>query len=112
MSGPWSGSMYRIHIALQELQAVALMLCRMAFQLLGKVVALQPENSTTKAYLCNQGGTVLLFLSRPACDILKVANLHGITLIPAYLPMHSPGSFLTLGSTRGGSVGFLMYQSM
>ena len=36
-----SGSMCRIHIALQELQAIALMLHRMAFQLSSKVVALQ-----------------------------------------------------------------------
>ena len=31
VSGPWSGSMCRAHIALQELWAIAMMLCRMAF---------------------------------------------------------------------------------
>ena len=40
VSGSWSGSMCRAHIALQELQAVVMMLHRMAFLLSGKVVAL------------------------------------------------------------------------
>ena len=58
VSGAWSGSLARAHTALQEFQAVAIMLCRMAFWLSGKVVALHLDNSTAKAYLCNQGGTV------------------------------------------------------
>ena len=48
VSGDWSGSLCRAHIALQELQAVAIMLCRMAFCLSGKVVALHLDNSTAK----------------------------------------------------------------
>ena len=67
VSGAWSGSLSRAHIALQELQAVAIMLCRMAFCLSGKVVVLHLDNSTAKTYLCNQGGTVSPFLSRLAC---------------------------------------------
>ena len=67
VSGAWSGSLARAHIALQELQAVDVMLRRMAFCLSGKVVALHLDNSTAKAYLCNQGGTVSPFLSRLAC---------------------------------------------
>ena len=51
VSGSWSGSMCRAHIALQELQAVAMMLHRMAFHLSGKVVALHLDNSNAKAYL-------------------------------------------------------------
>ena len=58
VSGSWSGSMCRVHIALQELQTVAMMLCRMAFHLSGKVVAWHLDNSMTKAYLCNQGYSV------------------------------------------------------
>ena len=46
VSGSWSGSLYRAHTALQELQAIAMMLCRMAFHLSGKVVALHLDNST------------------------------------------------------------------
>ena len=64
VSGSWSGSMCRAHVAWQELQAIAIMLGRMAFCLSGKVVALHLDNSTAKAYLCNQGG------------------------IPAYIPTH------------------------
>ena len=46
VSGAWSGSLCRAHIAMQELQAVAMMLCRMAFLLSGKVVALHLDNNT------------------------------------------------------------------
>ena len=73
---------------MQELQAIAMMLCRMAFNLSCKVVALHLDNSTAKAYLCNQGGTVSPFLSRLACQILSVTDKHGIALIPAYIPTH------------------------
>ena len=64
------------------------MLCRMAFQLSGKMVALQLDDITTKAYLCNQCGTVFLFLSRLACSILNLADKHGISLLPAYILTH------------------------
>ena len=88
VSGSWSGSMCRAHIALQEHQAIAMMLCRMACHLSGKVVALHLDTSTAKAYLCNQGGTVSPFLSRLSCRILSLTDKHSITLIPAYIPTH------------------------
>ena len=66
LSGSWSGSMCRAHIALQELQAVAMILQRMVFHLPAQVVALHLDNSTAKAYLCNQGGTASPFLYRLA----------------------------------------------
>ena len=88
VSGSWSGSLCRACIVLQELQAVAMMLCRTAFCLFGKVIALNLDNSTAKAYLCNQGGIVSPFLSRLACQILSLTDKHGITLIPAYIPTH------------------------
>ena len=88
VSGAWSGSLSRAHFALQELHAVAVMLCRMAFCLSGKVVTLHLDNSTAKTYLCNQGGTVSPFLSRLACQILSLTDKHGITLLPAYIPTH------------------------
>ena len=74
VSGSWSGSMCRAHIALQELQVIAMMLHRMASHLSGKVVTLHLVISTAKAYLCNQCGTVSPFLSRLACQILNLAN--------------------------------------
>ena len=86
VSGAWSGSLSRAHIALQELQAVAIMLHRMAFCLSGKVVALHLDKSTAKVYLSSQGGTVSPFLSRLACQILSLTNKHSITLLPAYIP--------------------------
>ena len=42
--------MCRAHIAWLELQAVAMILHRMAFQLSGKVVALHLDNSISKLY--------------------------------------------------------------
>ena len=85
VNGAWLGSLARAHIALQELQAVAIMLHRMAFCVSGKVVALHLDNS---ACLCNQGGTVSPFLSRLACQILSLTNKHGISLLPACIPTH------------------------
>ena len=72
----------------RNFRLVAVMLHRMAFCLSGKVVALHLDNSTAKAYLCNQGGTVSPFLSRLTCRILSLNNKHGNTLIPAYIPTH------------------------
>ena len=88
VSGSWLGSLCRAHIALQELQAIVVMLCRMVLHLSGKVASLHLDNSTAKAYLCNQGGTMSPFLSRLACQILSLTNKHGITLIPAYISTH------------------------
>ena len=45
--------MCKAHTALHELQAVAMMLGRMVFQLSSKVVALYLDNCAAKAYLCN-----------------------------------------------------------
>ena len=80
--------MCRAHIALQELQAIAMMLHRIAFCLSEKVVSLHLDNSSTKAYLCNQVGTVCPFLSRVACWILSVTDKYDFTLIPAYIPTY------------------------
>ena len=76
------------HIALRELQAVAMMLHKMAFDLPGKEVALHLDNSTVKPYLCNQGGTGSPFLSRLACQILSLTDKHSIILVPAYISTH------------------------
>ena len=87
----WSGSMCKVHSALQELKVVALMLCKIAFHLSNKVAAFQFNNNFAKAYFRNQGGTTSLFLSRVACCILNLADKHvkhGVTLIPIYIPTH------------------------
>ena len=80
--------MCRAHIALQELQAIAMMLCRMAFCLSGKLFALHLDNSTAKAYLCSEGSTVSPFLSRMSYGILSLTNKHGIPFIPVSIPTH------------------------
>ena len=86
INGSWSGSLCRAHIVLQELQAVAMILHRIAFCLSDKVVALHLDNSTVKAYLCNQDGTVSPFLSRLACQIL---SLHWQAWYYSYSSIHS-----------------------
>ena len=80
--------MCRAHIALQELQEVAMMLHRLAFHLSGMVVALHLDDSIAKLYLCNHSGTVSPFLSRLACWIMSLINNQSITLIPLYIPTH------------------------
>ena len=52
------------------------------------MVALHLDNSTAKAYVCNQDGTSCLFLSRLACYILNLVDKHGISLI-GYMPIHA-----------------------
>ena len=64
-SGSWSGSMCKAHIALQELQAVAMMLCTIAFQLLSKVIALHLDNCTAKVYVIKVVQYLLFFPGRP-----------------------------------------------
>ena len=112
-----------------------MMLHRMAFHLSGKVVALHFDNSTAKAYLCNQGDTVSPFHSRLACQILSLTDKHNITLLQAYIPTHlnveadylsqdqllpewhlAPSgcscSFLPLGLSGGGPAGIFSFYSM
>ena len=81
-------SMCKGHIALQELQAVSLMLHKMAFWLSCKVVALHLDSGTAKAFICNQSNTASPFLSRLACHILHMTDKCGFSLIPPYIPTH------------------------
>ena len=60
----------------------------MVFWLSGNVAALHLDNSTAKACFCNEGETYSTFLSRLACHILNLADMHGIIVLPAYLPTH------------------------
>ena len=76
------------YIALQKLQAITLMLCRMAFSLCGKVDTLHLGNNSAITYLYNLGDMLHLFLFKLACYISYVANMHGITLIPVYMHIH------------------------
>ena len=80
--------MHKVHITLQELQAVALMLSRIAYMLSGQVAALHLDNnSTAKAYLCYQGGTASLSF-KTTCKSLNLVDRCDITHIPVYIPTH------------------------
>ena len=95
------------------------------------MVALHLDISTAKAYLCNQGSTSSLTLSRLVCHILNLADKHVITLITAYIPtninvkadylswarlvqewhlfLEQVKQHFALGSTGGWSFCILMY---
>ena len=68
--------MHKVHIALQELLAIALILHTMAFHLPDHVIALHLENNTPKVYLCKPSGTISPAFSRLACGILNMADRH------------------------------------
>ena len=87
-SGTWSGSICKVHIALEEHHAFALMLHKMALGLSGKVISLKFDKTTAEAYLCSQGGTPSTFLSRLSCHILNQANMNGINFFPVYMTTH------------------------
>ena len=78
----WSG-VCNIHIILQELRVAALVLCRMV-RLLTYIYIIM----LLKLIHVYQGGTIFLFLSWLACCIFSLANMHSITLIPAYIHTH------------------------
>ena len=52
----------------------------------------------TAACLCIRGGTSSLFLSRLACLVLNLADMHGIALIQTYIPsqLNVEGDFIFL----------------
>ena len=52
------------------------------------MVALHLDNSTAKAYLCNQGGTTSLSSFQASLLHFESGQMCGITLIPAYIPTH------------------------
>ena len=86
--GAWSGSMCKVHIAFQELQAISLRLHKMAYRMSHKVVALHLDNGSAEVYLCKQGDTASLVLFRLTCHILNLADRHGITFITEFIPTH------------------------
>ena len=53
----WSVSIGKVHIALQRIEPIAPMLCKMAFLVTWWVVALHLDNITAEAYLHNHSGT-------------------------------------------------------
>ena len=79
--------MHKVHITLEELQAVALMLDRMAFSISSKVIALHWIIKLQKHIYVIQV-VQCLFLSRLGSYILNLADKHSITLIAVYIPNH------------------------
>ena len=66
----------------------------MAFLLSGKLVALHLDKSTAKAYLCDQDCAACTFLRDQPATFCSLANMHGINLLLAYLPIQSGTFFL------------------
>ena len=79
----------RLYNGLYVLQAMVLRLCKLVSWLPGEVIALHLDNSTAKAYLCNQGGTASTFPARLVCNnFFSLPKMHVINLLPTYLPTH------------------------
>ena len=76
----------------------------MIFQLSGMVVNLHLNNSIAIAYLCKQGGTRSLFVSRLACHISNLAEKHGITFILVYTDPFQCGNQLPFIGKVGSRV--------
>ena len=135
VSGSWSGFMCRAHIALQDLQAVSMLMCRMVFHLPGKVDALNLDNSPAKLYLCNQGSTISPFcfqISLPNIESDQQAQYYSYSSVHFYPSLcggwlsvmgsvasgvassssDGPSSFSPVGSMRGWSASILPYLSM
>ena len=92
--------MCKVPIALQELQVVVQMLCRMAFHLSGNVVALHLHSNTAKAIIMQQSIWYnIFFLFRLSYYILNLADKHDIAVIPAYIHIHVnvEGNYLSWG---------------
>ena len=62
-----------------------------------------------KAYLCDQGCTVSLFLS--FCCILHLVNKHSITLIPSYILSQAVSGELCVSSSNINSSGSVLVSS-
>ena len=113
--------MCKAHIALWKLQAVVTMLCRMVFQLSGKVAALHLGTCTVKACLCNQGGTVSPFFAGlcagywawPTSTVLLIFQ-HTFLTISIWNSFTCPMEecISTLWSTIGESLDILTFHVM
>ena len=135
VSGSWLGSMCRSHIALQELQAITMMLHRMDFYLSGKLVALHLDNSSAKVICVIKVLQCLLLLPDWPSSLLSLtwqaqyysnssiysyppqcrgwlSALASFTSRMASSPSDGSSNILPLGSTRGGSAGILLYHSI
>ena len=126
--------MCRDHIALQELQATAIMLDRMAFCISGMVVALHLDNSIANTYLCNQGSSVSFSFQVGLLDTASdqqawyypYSSIHyyppqcggqlSVPLLDASRVASSPSdgssNFSLLGPSRDGPAGILSFHSI
>ena len=110
-----------------------MMLCRMAFPLYSKVIALHLDNSAAKAYLCHQWYSISFSLQTGVLDTEtdQQAQYYSYSSIHYYQSQcgeqlsvtgsvsgvassfsYCPSGFSPLEFTRGGSVGILPYHSI
>ena len=84
-TGKWDKAEAKSHINWLEMKAVWLTLHAFLPRLKGKVVQWQIDNSTTVAYLANQGGTKSAALLQLTGRILRMAFQHQVTILPVHL---------------------------
>ena len=87
-SGKWTQSQRLSHINLLELRAVWLGLLAFKDILSQSNVAIMCDNTSTIAYLKNQGGTRSQLMCDLALQVGLWAEKQGITMIPKHIPGH------------------------
>ena len=84
-TGLWSEEERELSINMREIRAARLGLQSFQEIVQDKVIALFSDNTTTVAYLRNQGGTHSRSLNREAQGILRWAESNGVTIRPQFL---------------------------
>ena len=87
-AGLWKGDLRALHINAKELKAVGLGLLAFTSILAQSTVAIMSDNTSTVAYLKNQGGTRSRVLCNLATDICLWSEQQGVTLVPRHVPGH------------------------
>ena len=85
VSGRWSPEQRLSSINHRELLAMLYALQHFLPLVRNKSVAVFADNTTPLAYLKNQGGTMSALLNQTAQELLRLAELHSVTLVPQFI---------------------------
>ncbi|CAG9135193.1 unnamed protein product [Plutella xylostella] len=100
MAGVWDHHQTSWHSNRKELHAIYKALTQRKIHLKNRSLLIQSDNRTALSYLKNQGGTRSVALLQEARDILHLASVYNIHLVPQYLPGSLNGSADRLSRNR------------
>ncbi|CAG9133271.1 unnamed protein product [Plutella xylostella] len=100
MAGVWDHHQTSWHSNRKELHAIYKALTQRKNHLKNRSLLIQSDNRTALSYLKNQGGTRSVALLQEARDILHLASVYNIHLVPQYLPGSLNGSADRLSRNR------------